>query len=391
MFPPIQAAPRSPILIRLSPRKRLLFSTLVTAALLGALEGASRIWLHHWAGQEEYIRYAVPEEFPTAAKYIPHHYLCYALQPHYRRGATRHNALGFRGPEIRVPKPDGIFRIAILGGSTTYSEFIGDDRATFPSRFEQELHARGHGHVEVINAGCPGYNSWESLVNLEFRVLDLEPDLVILYEGVNDVHARLVRPDHYQGDNSGRRVPWSPPIETRILRHSVLARIAGAKLGLWRLPGVDSYVQAPTADPGAIGPSPAFGDPMAALDQNPPSYFERNLVSMVAVAAGHGRRALLATWAHSDQCGDYAATEHYQRGFREHNEIVRAVAVRTGAPLFDFARRMPTARALWRDGRHVNEEGARLQGSLFADYLASHPNLLRPGRAPIQTAAGGER
>lgn len=355
----------------LSKKKRLLFALLPLATLLMVAEVAARLWLHSWATTEQRIHYAVPAEFPTAAKYAPHHYLGYALQPNYVRGKTSHNSLGLRGKEIPRKKPPGTFRVAILGGSTTYTEFVNDNDATFPARLEQELQSRHpHSRIEVINAGCPGYNSWESLIQLQFRVLDLAPDLVILYEGVNDVHARLVLPLAYRGDNSGRRVPWSEPIEVRLCRFSLLSRMVGHHLGWWRIPGVDSYVQAPTCDPGVHGPSAAIGgDPESVLAANPPDFFRRNLRNMVVVARANGAEVLMATWAHSPHCGDYAATPHYEAGFMENNEVVREIAYEQSADLYDFAAEMPGDRCYWRDGRHVNESGAKLQAKLFADHI----------------------
>ena len=39
------------------------------------------------------------------------------------------NSLGFRGPELPRKKPPGTYRIAFLGGSTTYcAEVSGDDK-----------------------------------------------------------------------------------------------------------------------------------------------------------------------------------------------------------------------------------------------------------------------
>jgi lysophospholipase L1-like esterase len=353
-------------------RRKAAYSALVLLSLLGFGECAARVWLYYFASAEGYPKYAVASEFPTAAKYVPHHYLCYALQPHYRRGRTQHNSLGFRGREIASPKPRGVFRVAVLGGSTTYGEFIHDDAQTFPAQLERELHERyGRQDVEVINAGCPGYNSWESLQNLQFRVLDLEPNLVILYDGVNDVHARLVHPASYKADNSGRRRIWTPPIEVTLCRYSVLSRIVGYHLGLWRIPGVDSFVRAPTADPGAHDASSIIGgDPKDVLQQNEPIYFRRNLRNMVAVARANGVKVMMATWACSPLRGDYASTEHYQAGIAQNNAVVKETAREQQVELFDFAAVMPTDPRFWRDGRHVNESGAQRQGELFARFLA---------------------
>ena len=59
--------------------------------------------------------------------------------------------------------------------------------------------------VEVLNAGVPGYNSWESAIDFQTRVLDAEPDLVVVFFGVNDVHARLVDSGAQGGRN--RKTP----------------------------------------------------------------------------------------------------------------------------------------------------------------------------------------
>lgn len=355
-------------------RRKALFSILPLLLLLATGELGARCWLYLFAPPDSYTHYAVPEEFPTAAKYTPHHYLCYALQPGYQRGGTSHNSHGFRGPEISTPKPAGVFRIVITGGSTTYGEFIEDDADTFPAKLQTILRTlTGNDAIEVVNGGVPGYCSWESLGNLAFRLLEFEPDLVIPYEGVNDVHARLVRPNAYRSDNAGRRTIWTEPVEVRICKHSVLARILGHHLGLWRLPGVDSYVQAPTSDPGTHTASKAIGgDPMEVLKQNSTDYTRRNIKNMVAMSRVHGAGVLLATWAHSAHKGDYAATPHYELGFREYNDAVRDLARELDCPLFDFAEEMPDAPELWRDGRHVNAAGADLQSRMFARFLIDH-------------------
>lgn len=65
----------------------------------------------------------------------------------------------------------------------------------------------------------------------------------------------------------------------------------------------------------------------------------------------------------------HAATSHYQRGFRENNEMVAKVASDNEVAMFDFAKVMPTAKEYWFDGRHLDESGALTKAELFADYL----------------------
>ena len=118
--------------------------------------------------------------------------------------------------------------------------------ATFTAQLEKLLKEDyGYQNVQVINAGVPGYNSWEILVNLEFRVLDLDPDLVIIYEGTNDVHARLVEPSAYRGDDLGRRQAWQvPPVA--LWEHSALLRILSRTMNITRQVSVDDFVSSPT-------------------------------------------------------------------------------------------------------------------------------------------------
>ena len=87
-------------------------------------------------------------------------------------------------------------RIAILGGSTTYDTGVRDDAETFPARLQELLNAGATAPpYRVINAGVPGYTSWESLIHLQLRILELEPDIVIVHHATNDVYARLVPPN----------------------------------------------------------------------------------------------------------------------------------------------------------------------------------------------------
>ena len=304
----------------------------------------------------------VPFSAPATIRYAPHHYLSYYLTPNYQRGPTSHNSLGFRGPDISPSKRDGSFRIAVIGGSSVYTSGVADNDKTFPAQLERVLREDyDAGNVTVINAGVHGYNSWESLINLQFRVLDLDPDLVIVYQGTNDVHTRLVEPSAYQSDNSGRRKPWEAPAFSKLSR-SALYVFIGARLGIPGPVALGQFVDAPTA-------WYLEGDPQETLASNPPVYFQRNLRNMAAVTREHEVRIMFSTWAHSSQMEDYASLSHYQQGFRENNQVVAGVASSHQLPLFDFAAAMPQDPKYWADGRHVNAEGALLKAQLFAEYI----------------------
>jgi lysophospholipase L1-like esterase len=347
----------------------LLFSTFLTFFLL---EVMARLWLNYLATPDQYDRYVLFTSVDAKDyAWTPHPYLSYYPTPYYRKGQTYHNSLGYRNDEFPLEKPNGVFRIVALGGSSTYDVSIKDNDKTFTAQLERMLREEyGYQNVQVINAGVPGYNSWEILVNLEFRVLDLDPDLVIIYEGTNDVHARLVEPSAYRGDDLGRRQSWQvPPVA--LWQHSALLRIVSRSMNLTRQVSIDDFVSSSTyvSWPYEYRLSEDNLNPDEILKENPPIYFHRNLENMSAIAKEHDVTIMLSTWAYSPYLKDYASQDYYQRGFKENNDVVKEVAAEQRIPLFNFAEAMPQDAEYWADGRHVNEAGALVKARLFAEYI----------------------
>ncbi len=141
-------------------------------------------------------------------------------------------------------------------------------------------------------------------------------------------------------------------------------------------------MQAPTSDPGTTGDQPpsAVNRWTFSIRTRRPSLLAIFAPWLVSPRA-HDASVLLATWAHSPHKGDYAATPHYQRGFVEQNHAVMQLAREMRIPCFDFASSMPTSPELWRDGRHVNARGAKIQAQLLARYLIEN-SLLPKAESP---------
>lgn len=372
------------------PYREIFLASFSTVLSLLMLELGARIWLDSIATDEQSALYRLGTEVdPAKLQWSPHHYLNYAPTPNFEKDGTRHNSRGFRDREFSIEKPEGTFRIVALGGSTTYTIRVPDNEKMFTRQLENILRdTYGFENVEIINAGVGGYDSWESLINLEFRALDLGPDLIMVYHGTNDVHNRLVTADAYIGDNSGRRKQWKAPPVSPIIEYSILFRIISSKLelGNFHRVGLESYVNSPYYQ-GQFSKNPA-PDPMALLDSNPPIYFKRNLANMVSIARANAADTLLATWAYSPYFDDYAATPYYQYGFTQNNVAVEEVAQEYDVPIFDFAAVMPQEKDFWFDGRHVNEKGALAKAELFAEFMATSGVLDRATRAQSRSADG---
>jgi lysophospholipase L1-like esterase len=121
--------------------------------------------------------------------YRPHPQLGVELAPNFRLKSQvfdiSTNSLGLRGPEISTVKPQGTVRIAILGGSSAYGYLVSDGEEA-ARILEGYLRDEGY-RVEVMNTGVPGYNLFQSLVRFQEIVARLEPDIVVLYAGFNDI------------------------------------------------------------------------------------------------------------------------------------------------------------------------------------------------------------
>ena len=321
-----------------------------------------------------------------------HYYLGHIPAPNFRLGENMHNAWGFRGEEFVIDKAENTFRIVALGGSSTYASDVPDYRNSYPFLLEEYLHESGFDSVEVINAGVIGYSSHQNLMNLQFRILPLQPDLVIVYQGFNDVSSRLVYPySQYLGDNSGTVRPVLFGIfMPEIWEYSSALRILGLSLGLTTthaatdlhlssLPSSAHWkTYARQFNRGAY-PSGIFAEVSAAemLQNNPPVYFERNLRSLVSISASHDVHLLLVTMA-LDEDHDEASGRTYQRhftsedyvfGVAQHNELTRNIGAQLNTPVFDLAKVFPDDHTLFTDGLHMTEKGNRARAQLIGDFV----------------------
>lgn len=376
---------------------------------LALAEGAARLWLTRLADEGAFRRYASIEMLRARAVddgrsvslYVPHRYLGFVPSPGYRRGRNHHDLRGFRGGSPTRAKEPGEFRIACLGGSTTYGSAVEAPEEAYPAQLEAELRRRTGRNIRVVNAGASGWASLESLINLQTRVLDLGVDLVVVYDNINDVATRMVWPPAaYRGDNSGwmlhsagldAAVPWPQQLTLvriflvatgRIRSHLDLAESLGS------LAPTEQYFPFTQQRIDGSYPSGIFSKVPAEkmLAANPPIYFQRNLESLVAVARAHGVVPVLATFAWSEKVtyDKVLNSPEIVGAMREQNEVVRAIGRERQVAVYDFAAEMPDDPRLFVGALHMTVEGSLVQARLFADFL------LREGLVPTRNPSGGE-
>ena len=105
------------------------------------------------------------------------------------------NSFGFRGVEISKEKPENVYRIIMLGGSTLFGYGASSDETTIPGFLQKKFETTDSDFkVEVINAGSSGAYSKTETLYVKHKLLDFDPDLIIVYDGWND--ARIPYTSH---------------------------------------------------------------------------------------------------------------------------------------------------------------------------------------------------
>ena len=177
---------------RLGLGKKVVFSLVPAIVLLGLAEIAARVFYTRppavlvQAPLDGVVNLTVPDFF----EYHPR--LFWVLRPGIRRPPSFWgditNSRGFRMKSEPGDRREKV-RILCLGDSCTYGLRLPLDHA-WPAALDRLLES-----AEVVNAGVPGYSSYQGRVLFEDRCEDLEPDVLVVAFGQNDVMAWPSRQD----------------------------------------------------------------------------------------------------------------------------------------------------------------------------------------------------
>ena len=302
-------------------------------------------------------------------------------------GRIHVNAQGFRGPEVAIEKTPGTFRIMTVGSSTTFDPGVTSDKATWPARLQHLLSRAAQGRaIEVINAGVPGYWVIDHLIRLETDLFKYKPDLIVLYEGHNDLFAAL---HHGRGvapggatDTPGEVKPVTPWGHW-LSRHSLLYGKLMAQVKIF------GFV---TAGQRALAKAQTAGRSDEEIIESGAQKYERDLSNFLSVARNLGIRVVMPGLVHASGVGTvverdsalalqwrravpFASPATVLRGYVRFNAVLRAVAQRfdaTWVPTDSFG----LAGVEWYDGGdpiHFNDRGAERMAERLAAALVASP------------------
>ncbi len=116
-------------------------------------------------------------EYPSPSSHIRELAVEYTNKDSFRIPSPDYN--------LQKQKPEEELRIAVIGGSTVR---VGTNfEVTLPGSLKRILNAKyPQKRIEVINGGIISAISRQELIFLLTTVVDYEPDILIIYDGIND-------------------------------------------------------------------------------------------------------------------------------------------------------------------------------------------------------------
>ncbi len=97
----------------------------------------------------------------------------------------RTNSLGLAGPEIAIPKPEGVYRIVCVGDETVLAANM-PEVVKFPQQIAAKLKPFTKAKLEVINAAVPGYSPVLEALQVRHQLQLLQPDLIVAHFDISD-------------------------------------------------------------------------------------------------------------------------------------------------------------------------------------------------------------
>jgi lysophospholipase L1-like esterase len=128
-----------------------------------------------------------------------------------------------------APSDPTTIRVAVIGGSTTFGAGV-TDTDSWPAKLQAMLGL----HYAVTNFGMLGYSTAEAVIQMALIVPELHPDIVVFYEGWNDIrnyHDANPSPEYYshgmrQYTTLQLAAPERPSFFERIADVSAVVRLA---------------------------------------------------------------------------------------------------------------------------------------------------------------------
>ena len=281
------------------------------------------------------------------------------------------NALGLTGDVPAPVRPEGGLRVLTLGGSVLFNRHL-------TQRLDAALERASGRPVETLGGALPSHTSWSSVHKYEY-LRRHGFDVVLVYEGINDLLADHVAKEDFRPDYRhlnawyDRRGPLSFSLVARILYNDFLYR---APTRVWNEEDHPSAVvlrenlRRLLAAVKADGGHPV---PMTFAWLVPDGYEKEKFFEGKA-----GYHAFDRADAYPVEL--WGSVPWVRRGLIRSNAVVYEVANEAGLPVLDVQRRLGGDPRFFVDVCHLSEPGVDAFVAEAVAFLREH-GLLDPKRA----------
>jgi lysophospholipase L1-like esterase len=353
----------------------------LSALIVGA--GVGEIVARHHERQRHTVPGTMPFLFYRSARYG---YSLVRNSDYY--GWVHVDGEGFRGREVSVTKAPGTVRLMIVGSSTTFDQFVaGGDSAAWPARLEYWLNrqAGDSAEFEVINAGVPGYSAADDLIRLELELYRYHPDIIVFYDGHNDLSRALLAgppagPVPEPPRELGTVTPWTGWLRQHSLLYGkIFGRYRFFVLRRWQPPGSGAADQDQVARQALAAGVVDFEHVVDCFATQTAALGVQLVIPALVQVAGsdtsRGRGAIgESTWRR------WLPQVHFPvvlESYRQYNAALERVASRHGAtwiPTDSFGL-VGTRWYRAGDPMHFNDQGADRMGKAMAEALLRAASL----------------
>ncbi|HEX5133671.1 MAG TPA: SGNH/GDSL hydrolase family protein [Candidatus Krumholzibacteria bacterium] len=370
----------------------LLLALFSIATVLLVVEIALRVFApfpnpYAFVDVNQYIRFQYPRNYAAVTEVEPglpgtagiHHFTT--------------NNMGFRGGDLVQPRPADEYRIFLVGGST-FECFYLDDRAEIGRVLQDSLPPLADGRTaRVYNVGLSGAASDDHIAMIGQRLVHLQPDLIVVFAGVNDLTRSIFDYDylHYDAPPKPSHA-WYKTVAmnfqlVRRLHRLVTKMVPDARTIQESRTLVSNYARQIALQRTGV---PATTPPRVDRDS-----YATNLRTMIGMAREVGSSVVFmtqqTTWnspvdadAREWSWMRYRAGITYSEADMDAamdslNDVMRQVAEESHVPVFDLARWMPKSLEYFYDDCHFTPAGAAAAGTRLAEFLVGQ-QVVPPAR-----------
>lgn len=279
------------------------------------------------------------------------------------RVEIHHNSLGFRGAEFQAKGSKK--RVLTIGGSTTYCVDVSEPD-TWPSQLQKML----GDEYEVLNLGMPGHSTAEHLYILGSLGARLEPDIIVMQIGLNDMHC-MHSPDITPVLNRCHSTLFANSVGQCFV--SKLPRFASVRAIVNTMQNVGLAPKCPK--------DPVTGIKIKDLDPRVVDAFNAQATSLVSMAKGMKAKVILVPQV-GFKAGEIANgsyrwwTPYLDQGALQtlmtaFNVELRRIADGTGVPYVDAVDAASWSDDLFVDLSHLNGEGNKRLATMVREKIAA--------------------